>query len=772
MKISKVDFIAKSYQAKKLDKNFQKKTEYSNNVTLSNLYYQPAFGRKWAEHQSWGLRLNDDGSSSAKLFTFPDAKSVNLLLNENSPRSQILPLKRDKTSLPGVFFASFEPGLIKEGDSYRFIIEKSDGTIERVKDPYSFSQPELMGPSRVYDHNRFKWSDDDWWINKKNPARISGDKSIRHAKIYELNVASLTQQGNFDGVKGELQRIKDLGFNAIEIMPVENTYSYNWGYDGVDKFAPANYMGGPDKLKELVNEAHLVGLNVIMDMVPNHLGPDGSQLAKTGPYIKGETQWGSAFNYDGENSRYVRDFMVNAALNWIHNYHCDGLRLDMTPHMRSDATMKQIAAEVKYHYPDAFLIAEDGREHVTVYGDNSWNDPWQPHDQRIINPLESNLGIDHESEIEAIESLKTSLNKLGYDSEWDFPFCHTIAKLGYDEVDIDALERMITDSGNRIKYSTSHDETGNNDGTRTVAKFMVPLLKLADFVVLNDEDIKRAGEYALRQGKNYPQEAALATVKSQKVQQISMKLAQLVQLGQIEEVLSSSDDFWKLIQSEGLEISSDAPIDAKSVLDAFLFSVKKYRAIEALKYFAPGPVMTFQGEENIDMTKFNFFREFDSIKDEHYLYVEKGYPYGLSAYLDSQLGRMQYTNAAKERMEQFQRLIVDLNAFKENNPASTVGSVQINSSIKHSQNPTMAFHAKDELSGNETFVVANFSNLDYPIYEIDFPKGAWREVINTNDKKYGGSGTCQNSRLVLSVQNGLKSKISIPAKSTLIFSKI
>ncbi|MBQ7287217.1 MAG: hypothetical protein IJW73_05590, partial [Candidatus Gastranaerophilales bacterium] len=89
-------------------------------------------------------------------------------------------------------------------------------------------------------------------------------------------------------------------------MPVENTYSYNWGYDGVDKFAVSNFLGGPDRLKEFIDEAHNVGLNVIMDMVPNHIGPDGAQLAKTGPYTNGSTPWGDAFNYEGQNSRYVR----------------------------------------------------------------------------------------------------------------------------------------------------------------------------------------------------------------------------------------------------------------------------------------------------------------------------------------------------------------------------------------------------------------------------------------------------------------------------------
>ena len=755
-----------------------------NGINFINKNNKTNFKRSMKEHQSWGVNVNPDGES-AKIFVYPDSKKVTLEVNKNTLDEKSYELQNTGD---GVFEAKFQKGTLKEGDSYQFVIERANGIIEKVKDPYSRVQLTLTGPSVIYNHSAFKWSDYDWF-SPLNTQRISRKAnvennltSLNEARIYELNVATLTPKGNFDGVKDELKRIKDLGFNAIEIMPTENTYSFNWGYDGVDKFAPAAYMGGANKLKELINEAHKTGLNVIMDMVPNHIGVDGSQLQKTAPYSGGSTPWGDAFNYEGKNSRYVRDYIVNAALNWIHNYHCDGLRLDMTKFMNSDTTMQQIAAEVNYHFPDAFLIAEDSRSNISVRGDDHWHDYWQPYDQRVTVPLkpdEYGLNEDeniHNKKIDTISNGGVTLSRLGFDSEWDFHYYHTLSQIAYGEANLDALERAIVDSSKRVKYSTSHDETGNMDGTRLVAKYMVPMLKLNENTILNDNDIKRAHDYSKL--KNVSYEAAYEIVKAQKAQQSSMKLAQLVQDGTIESILSMPrrKHFFETVYLNPLGIDKASFISPQRVLEAFRQATKIYRAIETLKYFSPGPVMTFQGEENINMTKFNFFREFDSIKDEPYLYIEKGYPYGKKAYEDSILSLDKFSPAGLDRMQQFQNLIVDLNAFKANNSSSTSGHIVVQDTVKHYQNPTLALHSIDEKTGNETFIVSNFSNVDYPTYNIEFPKGSWVEVINSNDEKYGGSGACKNEDVVVGYGHvgtyGLKSKIAIPAKSSVIFKKI
>ena len=340
---------------------------------ISNVYYKPSFGRSWSEHKSWGAVIDPKTKEvSFKLFTFPDAKKVEVVVtkkdDKNSKKTYELKNKGN-----GIFETEkkIPSGEVAHGDKYSYVIYKANGEKEVVKDPYSFRQEKLLGESVIYDHSLYNWNDDEWF--KSNPNRISrlaskenGLSSVKSARIYEFNTATLTKKGTFDAAKSKMRDVAKMGFNAIELMPVENTYSFNWGYDGVDKMAPAEHLGGPDQLKELIDYAHGLGLNVIMDMVPNHVGPDGSSLAKTGPYLGSPNNFGDSFNYEGKNSRYVRDFIVNAAMNWLDNYHCDGLRLDMTKFMGSDYTMKQIAAEINYHKPDAFLIAEDARSSVIM----------------------------------------------------------------------------------------------------------------------------------------------------------------------------------------------------------------------------------------------------------------------------------------------------------------------------------------------------------------------------------------------------------------------
>lgn len=737
------------------------------------------FKRSWKEHQSWGVRVGRQ-NPTVKLYSFPNANRVFIQLNKDEKDEKLIELEKKDD---GIFEISLDKEEIKEGDKYQFIIEKKDGTKELVKDPYSFKQPELLGQSVVYNHSSFKWSDQYW---KNNPKRISrkasdinGFTPLSSAKIYELNIATLTKEGTFESAKSKLKEIKNTGFNAIEIMPVENTFSYNWGYDGVDKFAPAQYLGGPDKLKEFINEAHNAGLNVIMDMVPNHIGVDGAQLAKTGPYTKGSTPWGDAFNYEGENSRYVRDYIVNAALNWIHNYHCDGLRLDMTKFMNSDTTMQQIAAEVNYHFPDAFLIAEDGRSNISVRGDDHWHDWWQPHDERVIIPLRphevayNKTEEEHNEQIDRISKGKVTLSRLGFDSEWDFHYYHTLTKVAYGEADLDALERAIVESSKRIKYTTSHDETGNMDGTRVIAKYMVPLLNLSEHTYIDFEDTDRAFKYVAmkqKEGVDMSFDEALSIVKSQKVQQNSMRLAQLVQDGTIESYLEKPRMPFEQDVLSQLQVANLTP---EKILDSFDEALRIYRSIEALKYFSPGPVMTFQGEECIDMSKFNFFREFESIKNEDYLETQKGYPNGIQAFLNSKLGTYPTNQTGRKNSQQFKQLIKDLNKFKDDNPSSTCGHIVLTNSVKHYKNPTLGLHSVDEKSKNETFVVSNFSKESYPNYEIEMPFGAWEEVINTNNVCYGGDGNNLNTNLVCSSGNRkIKTRISLPAQTTVIFRRV
>ena len=169
-----------------------------------------SFQRSWAEHQSWGVRLNSkpDGSATAKIFTYPDAKFVQLQINENKPDEKVFELENKGD---GIFETTIPKNSIKEGDDYQFVIKKANDVIVKVKDPYSFHQPKLSGASRVYNHRRFNW-DDFSWYDEKNTQRISrkansknGLLPVESAIIYEMNIATLTQKGNFEEAARKLR---------------------------------------------------------------------------------------------------------------------------------------------------------------------------------------------------------------------------------------------------------------------------------------------------------------------------------------------------------------------------------------------------------------------------------------------------------------------------------------------------------------------------------------------------------------------------------------
>jgi len=190
-----------------------------------------------------------------------------------------------------------------------------------LPDPASFSQPQgIHGPTQVVDHSRFKWEDKNW-------SGIELQKMI----IYELHVGTFTSEGNFTAIIKRLNELKKLGINTIELMPVAQfPNERNWGYDGVFPFAVQNSYGGPEGFKKLVNEAHKNGIAIILDVVYNHLGPEGNYLSEFGPYFtnKYKTPWGDAINFDGKYNEEVRNYFIENALYWFREYHIDALRLD------------------------------------------------------------------------------------------------------------------------------------------------------------------------------------------------------------------------------------------------------------------------------------------------------------------------------------------------------------------------------------------------------------------------------------------------------------
>ena len=226
-------------------------------------------------------------------------------------------------------------------------------------DPASRFQPQgVHGPSEVVDPSAYRWNDAAW----------GGIADQRALVFYELHVGTFSPEGTFEGVRRRLPYLKELGITAVELMPLADFPGrWNWGYDAAALWAPSRAYGRPDELRALIDEAHQLGMAVFLDVIYNHLGPDGAYVAAFGPVFtdQHETPWGQAINLDGEGSAGVRSFLLGNALYWLTEYHFDGLRLDATFALVDDSP-KHFLTELAEHVaalpgPRRYLIAEDHR---------------------------------------------------------------------------------------------------------------------------------------------------------------------------------------------------------------------------------------------------------------------------------------------------------------------------------------------------------------------------------------------------------------------------
>jgi maltooligosyltrehalose trehalohydrolase len=274
---------------------------------------------------------------------------------------------RDLPMVPaggGVFTLRVADGSVRPGSDYQYVLPD----VGPRPDPVSRLLPDgVHGPSRVVDPGAFPWSDAGW-------RGVAPSDLI----LYELHVGTFTGAGTFDGVRERLDHLASLGVTAVELMPVAAfPGARNWGYDGVGLYAPHVAYGGSDGMKRLVDACHAAGLAVVLDVVYNHLGPEGCYLADFGPYFSSrhKTPWGDALNFDGADSDDVRRFFIDNALYWLHEYHVDGLRLDAI-HGIVDTSARHVLAELAdaFHGPEgaaslgrrAFLIAESDFNDVKV----------------------------------------------------------------------------------------------------------------------------------------------------------------------------------------------------------------------------------------------------------------------------------------------------------------------------------------------------------------------------------------------------------------------
>ena len=301
----------------------------------------------------FGARPGEDGSTVFRVWA-PRLKSLEVKVLGDEPRTYPL-----EAAGGGVFEARV-PG-VAAGADYFYVVNGKERP-----DPVSRSQPAgVHGPSRVVEPGGFAWTDEEW-----------KGLALKDYVVYELHVGTFTPEGTFEAVTQKLAHLKSLGVTAIELMPVaEFPGSRNWGYDGAHLYAPQSTYGGPEGLKRLIDACHREGLAFVLDVVYNHLGPEGNYVGEYMPLYSEahKSPWGAGLNFDGEASEGVRRHFVENALYWLTEYHVDALRLDAVhaivdtgrPHL-----LEQLAGEFRARAGalgrPAFLIAESDLNDVRV----------------------------------------------------------------------------------------------------------------------------------------------------------------------------------------------------------------------------------------------------------------------------------------------------------------------------------------------------------------------------------------------------------------------
>ncbi len=347
-------------------------------------------------------------------------------------------------------------------------------------DPASNFQPHgVHGPSQVIDHTSFVWQD-------KNREGIPLAKMI----MYELHTGTFTQKGNFDAVIPRLDALCDLGVNTLNIMPVAQfPGERNWGYDGVYPYAVQNSYGGPDGLKRLINACHQKKMSVILDVVYNHLGPEGNYLAQFAPYFtnKYKTPWGDAINFDNAHSDMVRNFFIQNALYWFKFYHIDGLRLDAV-HAIFDMSAKPFLQELSEKVEDyskkkkrkIYLIAESDLNDVRLIrpkktGGFGLDAQWCDDFHHSLHALVTGEKTGYYQDFGKLEHLKKAF-KEGFVYSWQYS---NFRKKHHGNSSINRPNEQF------IVFSQNHDQTGNRMlGERISTLVSFEALKLIAGVVL------------------------------------------------------------------------------------------------------------------------------------------------------------------------------------------------------------------------------------------------------------------------------------------------
>jgi maltooligosyltrehalose trehalohydrolase len=381
------------------------------------------------------------------------------------PAERLVPLEKNSQG--------YHHAIVQKVESSTQYLFRLDGDTERP-DPASRFQPGgVHAPSELVSGD-FPWNDACWF-----------GLPLEDYILYELHVGAFTSEGTFDAVIPHLGSLKELGITAVELMPVAQfPGNRNWGYDGTYPYAVQNSYGGPQGLKRLVNACHQNGMAVVMDVVYNHLGPEGNYLSDFGPYFTDQykTPWGTAVNFDGPHSDNIRRFFIENALYWVTEFHIDALRIDAV-HAIFDFSAKPFLEEL------ALAVHQQAKHlnrRIHLIAESALNDP------RLVRPRElGGYNLDAQWNDDFHHALHTLLTGERFGYYQDFGKLRHLTKAYRDGFvysgDYSAFRQCRHGNSSRdiptrrfVVFAQNHDQVGNRmRGERLSTLISLEGLKLA-----------------------------------------------------------------------------------------------------------------------------------------------------------------------------------------------------------------------------------------------------------------------------------------------------
>jgi 1,4-alpha-glucan branching enzyme len=811
-------------------------------------YYTPNFGHKLPVHLQQGVTFVVDKNTSVRkavvnMFTHKDVEKVELQIAKKGVLDDLLltnyknAVDEDKlVKIPlesrgmGYFRAQdIAEDKLTPGDQYRFKITRKDGDhfitdlyAKEFLNPFddntkisdearsALKKDSLVSWPVAYDDNKYKFSQEhiDWMngAHKERISRTDADLTPPSAmRIMQIHIGTLPKgstptketlgnneaayHSNFKSAIEFLDKVKDTGCNTVEILPHGYFHKTNWGYD--PSFPFASQYGGNDAFKEFCDAAHQKKLNVVVDLVTNHYSMDHANiLGEAGPYdAHNNYGFGPRINYKGEGKEGVRDWRVNESLYWLNNG-ADGIRYDLTGFTESPEFLTQMSHEVKYHYPNAVMIAEDDHDYVV--------NKMHPHLTEKIDDTR------HEELINYIQNDGYTKNGegCGFDSRWHFDTSHSVEKavlmpfsrdlngladhlLGGYWKNQDGKSYQAQGGQLHVKTFLSHDEIAKQeaDGNDFVVKKVISQLFGQDYYnpSSGNDEMKKKNWAASRKvralteifetGKPWP------TKEKQFAPEISAKGGKNID--------DYKDEKYGIADYEAGGFGLDKEITKEEFGAALETAKAGTKAAMSLVFSTPGPKMIFQ-TYNKPTQRFAFFRENTehfyqnylpnkevNIKGRDWEDIDKGHRVDAPEIIkESTLDTdIKLTPEAQKYHDGMEKLVQKLNEINQNNRALQDGYIT-SKPIVHDN--LIAVHSKSDKDNSEIFAVTSFDEAnDYKgNYWLTFPKGKWQEVLNSDAEEFGGRGLEFSNKNVIDSTQNQNQNISVPRSSTMIFKRV